>query len=362
MLRFKKVLAVPFLLFGLVALLAGDYVPSVILLVIGVALLGRLTRGARSQESAQSSEPTTDDAPASTASRMATPRRFPPRLALAALLVIGIVTVVSISNAGAQRTLLANLKEANEALATGNLSLARTAAEKAVSGAKNKPDLRAEAETILQKIATAERLVQSAKDFATGKTAYDAGSFGPAFRALKSVVPEDPNYAGARTLLAQSVPKAVEDFCASLKFQAAKDILAEARDLGVVSDAKASQLEKTITQAEAAAVARQAVAAAKAEQERREAERLAAIIGPKPQSSAWDGSVEPVMRYLRENLKDPKSLDVAEWSPVSTITLGGEPYWAVRCKYRAKNSFGGYVIENKVFLIRQNTVVRVVDY
>jgi len=67
--------------------------------------------------------------------------------------------------------------------------------------------------------------------------------------------------------------------------------------------------------------------------------------GPMPLQSAWDSSVPCVEHYLKDNLKDPDSYQGIEWSKI--IDMG--THWAVRHKYRAKNSFGGYVIENYVY-------------
>lgn len=65
-------------------------------------------------------------------------------------------------------------------------------------------------------------------------------------------------------------------------------------------------------------------------------------------NSEWDGSVYEVKRHLKKNLKDPGSFEAIEWSPV--IKVEGLPHkYIVRCMYRAKNSFGGYVIENQAF-------------
>jgi hypothetical protein len=69
------------------------------------------------------------------------------------------------------------------------------------------------------------------------------------------------------------------------------------------------------------------------------------------ESSAWDGSVWQVKQWLKDNLKDPKSLDIMEWSKLVEEPDGN---LAVRVKYRAKNSFGGYVIENKVVRLSRN--------
>lgn len=65
----------------------------------------------------------------------------------------------------------------------------------------------------------------------------------------------------------------------------------------------------------------------------------------RPTQDSSDGTVQEVVDYLKANLKDPKSLEVIEWSPMKEQSPG----YAVRCKYRAKNSFGGYNIENRVF-------------
>lgn len=92
------------------------------------------------------------------------------------------------------------------------------------------------------------------------------------------------------------------------------------------------------------------------------ARAVVAEIGPKPENSAWNAAVTPVCDFLRANLKDPDSVKYAEWSPVSLASYGGQKCWAVRCKYRAKNSFGGYVLSNQIFYIRNNQVVGYQDF
>ena len=64
-------------------------------------------------------------------------------------------------------------------------------------------------------------------------------------------------------------------------------------------------------------------------------------------NSSYDGSVSQVKDYLKKNLKDPKSYEGIEWSKVKEEPNG----YSVYHKYRAKNSFGGYVIEAKVFYL-----------
>jgi hypothetical protein len=71
---------------------------------------------------------------------------------------------------------------------------------------------------------------------------------------------------------------------------------------------------------------------------------------PKIQNSAWDGSVWQVEDYLKKNLKDPKSYESIEWSKVIE---DGDKYRVLH-KYRAKNSFGGYVIEECIFTLDED--------
>jgi hypothetical protein len=64
-------------------------------------------------------------------------------------------------------------------------------------------------------------------------------------------------------------------------------------------------------------------------------------------NSGWDGSVYQVKRYLKNNLKDPDSYQSIEWGPVSKKDGG----YMVRHKYRAKNSFGGYDVQDQIFML-----------
>jgi hypothetical protein len=77
------------------------------------------------------------------------------------------------------------------------------------------------------------------------------------------------------------------------------------------------------------------------------------------ENSSWDASVSQVKDYLKKNLKDSKSYESIEWSEVQRV---GDNY-RVRHKYRAKNSYGGYAIENQVFTInKQGDVITVQDF
>lgn len=81
---------------------------------------------------------------------------------------------------------------------------------------------------------------------------------------------------------------------------------------------------------------------------------------PTAKEQAHTEAVSYVKAYLKTNLKDPKSYESIEWSEVVIRTDGG---YKIRHKYRAKNSFGGYAVENKVFLISPTgRIENVVDY
>jgi len=71
---------------------------------------------------------------------------------------------------------------------------------------------------------------------------------------------------------------------------------------------------------------------------------------PKIENSPWDGSVYQVKNYLNKTLKDPKSYESIEWGTVNEKN----GYYFVNHKYRAKNSFGGYVIETCTFKLDDN--------
>ena len=85
------------------------------------------------------------------------------------------------------------------------------------------------------------------------------------------------------------------------------------------------------------------------------------LLGSKPESSEWDDSVRCVDKYLKATLNDYDSAEYLEWSPVTKIEFKGEPYWAVRLKLRAKNAYGGKIVKETYFFIRQNQVVNVVN-
>ncbi len=72
-------------------------------------------------------------------------------------------------------------------------------------------------------------------------------------------------------------------------------------------------------------------------------------------NSSWDGSVSQVKSWMNSHIKDPDSLEYIFWSKVKKIEKNGT--FKVRVKYRAKNSFGGFVVEDKIFSISASGLV-----
>lgn len=97
------------------------------------------------------------------------------------------------------------------------------------------------------------------------------------------------------------------------------------------------------------------LAAEKVAQERAEVARR----GVKPIPSWWDAITPEVNDYLKATLKDYESLKIIECSVVATWA---EDAWCQRVKYRAKNSFGAYVLAENVFVIKNGAVTNVVPY
>lgn len=112
---------------------------------------------------------------------------------------------------------------------------------------------------------------------------------------------------------------------------------------------------------EAAADEKRRKEAAAAEERQRKEDALAAlkaaIRGPKPTNSAWDGSVHAVERHLKQALHDPGSYDHVRTSPVT----GEGDYWVVVSSFRGKNAFGALIITTKKFYIQGGEVVKVAD-
>jgi len=65
--------------------------------------------------------------------------------------------------------------------------------------------------------------------------------------------------------------------------------------------------------------------------------------GNKVRNSSWDGSVRQVKVWYQDHLKDPDSVQYIKWYKVVQMPNGS---YAVAVRYRARNSFGGYVINH----------------
>ncbi len=62
-------------------------------------------------------------------------------------------------------------------------------------------------------------------------------------------------------------------------------------------------------------------------------------------------------RYLKTDLKDPDSFQVAEATPALEGDYEGQPCWMIAVRYRAKNSFGGYVVRTGVGYMLRGSVL-----
>lgn len=82
-----------------------------------------------------------------------------------------------------------------------------------------------------------------------------------------------------------------------------------------------------------------------------------------PVQNAWDGSMSPAVEWLKNNLKDYSSYESIEWSNVKQTTdKDGNNIYMVKNKYRAKNSFGAYDIQESIFFIDKNgSIINVIN-
>ena len=68
-----------------------------------------------------------------------------------------------------------------------------------------------------------------------------------------------------------------------------------------------------------------------------------------PETSSWDGVSYCVKDYLKQHLHDPKSLKVQD----AYELMQADKDYIQRVTYRAKNAFGAYVVEDKVFFMQR---------
>ena len=93
----------------------------------------------------------------------------------------------------------------------------------------------------------------------------------------------------------------------------------------------------------------------KEQDEKAKAAVLAALRGPTPTISAWDGACNPCSRYIKENMNDPDSYDhIASTQP----QIEGA-YWTCAVKFRGANAFGAKVVNAHKCWIQQGQVVKI---
>lgn len=68
---------------------------------------------------------------------------------------------------------------------------------------------------------------------------------------------------------------------------------------------------------------------------------------------AYIGGDPAVKKWFRENLNDPKSLEVIDWGEKQAVGKHGADYARI-VKYRAKNAFGGYAVKMTRFYIDES--------
>jgi len=67
-----------------------------------------------------------------------------------------------------------------------------------------------------------------------------------------------------------------------------------------------------------------------------------------PKFSSWDGVAYCVKDYMDTNLHNPKSLKIQNAYTITSVS--GD--YIQRVTYRAKNAFGGLVLEDNVFFMK----------
>ncbi|MGL5621702.1 hypothetical protein, partial [Cetobacterium sp.] len=67
-----------------------------------------------------------------------------------------------------------------------------------------------------------------------------------------------------------------------------------------------------------------------------------------PAMSAWNGVAYAISDYLKKNANDPKSIEYIDVYKMQELDNG---LFAQQVKFRAKNGFGGMIIEEYIFVI-----------
>jgi hypothetical protein len=84
------------------------------------------------------------------------------------------------------------------------------------------------------------------------------------------------------------------------------------------------------------------------EGERPAAKKSSTKVSSTVQNSAWDGSVRQVDRWVKSKIADPE-VKLSGWSQV--VTDGDTGISRVQCDVRARNAFGGWVMERWMFTL-----------
>jgi len=80
-------------------------------------------------------------------------------------------------------------------------------------------------------------------------------------------------------------------------------------------------------------------------------------IGPKPVNDFFTGKIDIVVNWLNKNAHDPSSIEYVQWYG----PFLNDNYWNCRVEFRAKNALGILLKEDKIFKVRNGSVVNVVD-
>lgn len=84
------------------------------------------------------------------------------------------------------------------------------------------------------------------------------------------------------------------------------------------------------------------------------AAELAAVRGPRPTVSPWNGAALAVSSYLRLAANDPDSIEIVACGDLYT----DGNFWTQDCAYRGSNAFGATVLNSTRFFIQHEAVAR----
>lgn len=82
--------------------------------------------------------------------------------------------------------------------------------------------------------------------------------------------------------------------------------------------------------------------------------KIKVVNNNQPNINSWNGVAFVIEDWFKNNLKDPKSLEIIE---VTEIKKANDGTFIQTVKYRAKNSFGGFNIEHRIFVFNKDKVI-----